>query len=134
MNYLLDTCVVSDFFKKTAAVIEHFELISPRNIYVSTITVMEVEYGLKLNPEVEKKIRPLWEALLKQIHTLSYSVQCAEASALARAVLKKGGLMVGPYDILIAGTAIAHGMTMVTSNIKEFERIPKILIQDWRKK
>lgn len=132
MNYLLDTCTISDFFKKIPSVTGHFETISPEQIHVSSITVMEIEYGLKLNSEREKKIRPLWKALIKYIHVIPYSPQCAMASATIRADLKSKGLPIGPYDILIAGTALANDMVMVTSNMDEFKRIPELSIEDWR--
>lgn len=132
MKYLLDTCVVSDFLKKNPSVINHFETVSPDKIYVSSITVMEVEYGLRLNLEREKKIQPLWKALLNLIHVIPYSLECAIASASIRALLKNKGLPIGPYDILIAGTALAHQMMMVTSNGSEFSRIPEITVEDWR--
>lgn len=132
MNYLLDTCVISDFFKKIPSVVKHFELISPEQIHISSLTVMEIEYGLRLNLEREKKIRPLWTALMKHIHVISYSPQCAVASASIRADLKNIGLSIGPYDALIAGTSLAHNMVMVTSNMDEFKRIPDITVEDWR--
>ncbi|MEI8366291.1 MAG: type II toxin-antitoxin system VapC family toxin [Parachlamydiaceae bacterium] len=132
MNYLLDTCVVSDFFKKIPAVIEHFEAISPEQIHISSITVMEIEYGLKLNPDREKKIRPLWQALLTYIHVLPYSPKCATSSASIRADLKNIGMSIGPYDTLIAGSSLANHMIMVTSNTDEFKRIPEITLENWR--
>ena len=133
MNYLLDTCVISDFFKKNPSVIAHFEQVSPAQIHVSTITVMEIEYGLRLNVDREKKIRPLWETLLQQIKVILLCHQCAIAIATIRARLKNTGLAIGPYDSLIAGTALAHHLIMVTSNSKEFNRLPEIEIEDWRK-
>lgn len=132
MNYLLDTCVVSDFIKKNGSVVKRFEKTSPDKIHVSSITVMEVEYGLRLNLEREKKIRPLWNGLLNYIQVISYSPQCAIASASIRASLKKAGMSIGPYDALIAGTSLAHEMIMVTSNVGEFKRIPEITVEDWR--
>lgn len=134
MNYLLDTCVVSDFFKKNPCVVKHFKEISPEKIHVSSITVMEIEYGLRLNLEREKKIRPLWKALLDHIHVIPFSPQCSVASASIRARLKMTGLSIGPYDVLIAGTSLAHEMIMVTSNCCEFKRIPEITVEDWRDK
>jgi len=70
---------------------------------------------------------------LSCIQVVSYSSQCALASASIRANLKTKGIPIGPYDILIAGTCMAHGMIMVTSNIGEFERISELKIEDWRK-
>lgn len=133
MNYLLDTCVISDFFKKIPSVIHRFEKLSPEQLHISSIAIMEIEYGLKLNPEREIKIRPLWTALLRHINILNYSQKCSIASASIRAELKTLGCLIGPYDILIAGTALAENMIMVTSNGKEFSRIPHIRIEDWRK-
>lgn len=132
MSYLLDTCVISDFFKKIPAVIKHFKTISPEQIHISSITIMEIEYGLRLNIEREKKIQPLWKDLLKYIQVVAYSPQCAIASASIRADLKCRGLSIGAYDILIAGTSLAHDMIMVTSNMGEFKRIPEITVEDWR--
>lgn len=132
MNYLLDTCTISDFFKKIPTVINHYKSISPESIHISSITVMEIEYGLRLNAERAKKIQPLWKELIKHIHVVTYSPQCAIASAMVRATLKSQGLPIGPYDVLIAGTAIAHQMTIVTSNINEFTRIHNVAIEDWR--
>ncbi len=132
MTYLLDTCVISDLFRKMPSVIKHFEAISPGKIHVSSITVMEIEYGLRLNPEREKKIQPVWKSFLEIIHVISFSTQCACASASIRASLKVKGLSIGPYDSLLAGTSLAHDMIMVTSNINEFNRVPKLIVEDWR--
>jgi tRNA(fMet)-specific endonuclease VapC len=133
MNYLLDTCVISDFFKKLPSVVKHFKEISPEKIHVSSITVMEIEYGLKLNKERDSKIRPLWSALLNHIQVVSYSPNCSIASASIRATLKNIGTSIGPYDVLIAGTALAENLIMVTSNASEFGRISELTFEDWRK-
>lgn len=132
MNYLLDTCVVSDFFKKDASTIAHFEKLSPSQLFVSTVTVMEIEYGLKLHAEREKKIRPLWKVLLKQIQVIPFCIECAEVAAELRAILKSRGLPIGPFDILIAATAQAHDQVLVTSNMSEFSRVQGLEIENWR--
>lgn len=132
MNYLIDTCVVSDFFKKIPLTIEHFERLSPKQIHISTITVMEIEFGLQLHAEREKKTRPLWDNLLKWIQVVPFSPACVISAATLRSHLKTEGLPVGPYDILIAGTALASQMVIVTSNLKEFHRMPGLTIENWR--
>lgn len=134
MKYLLDTCVISDFFKKVPSVVERFQALPPDEIYISSITVMEIEYGLRLNLQRATKIQPLFKDLCNMIHVAFYTSQCAEASASIRAHLKNQGLPIGPYDLLLGGTAIAHRMILVTSNCKEFIRISNITIEDWREK
>lgn len=132
MNYLIDTCVVSDFFKKIPSVVENFKRLSPKQIHISSITVMEIEYGLNLHKEREKKIRPLWEQLLKYTQVTSFSHACAVSAAAIRSQLKSAGQPISAYDILIAGTAIANDMVMVTSNLKEFNRVSGMTVEDWR--
>jgi len=132
MNYLLDTCTVSDFFKKMPASIAHFAALSPSQLYISTITVMEVEYGLKLHKEREVKIRPLWTALLQNISVVPFSHADAVFAAKIRAQLKEVGLPIGAYDIQLAGTALANNFIFVTSNSGEFKRIAEITIENWR--
>jgi tRNA(fMet)-specific endonuclease VapC len=132
MNYLLDTCVISDFFKKIPSVVDHFQKLTPDQLYISSITVMEIEYGLLLHAERERKIRPLWEDVMRALHVIPFSHLCAAASATLRARTKRLGISIGPYDILIAGTAMAHNMCVVTSNLREFMRISDISVEDWR--
>lgn len=131
MNYLIDTCILADFFKKIPAVVERFRETSPGQIYLSSITVMEIEYGLKLNPERTKKIRPLWNQLVKHVQTIPFSDACAVAAAAVRSQLKQEGLPIGPYDILIAGTAIANDLIVVTANLKEFQRVSSLKVENW---
>jgi len=52
-------------------------------------------------------------------------------AAIIRAQLEKKGLRIGPYDLLIAGLARSRGMTLVTNNIREFERIAELHLENW---
>jgi tRNA(fMet)-specific endonuclease VapC len=55
----------------------------------------------------------------------------AHASALIRADLEKKGLPIGPFDTLIAGTAMSNNLILVTRNTKEFSRVKSLQIDDW---
>lgn len=132
MKYLLDTCVISDFIKGNKNVVQKIKSEQPVNLAVSSVTVMELYYGLKLNPQRAKKIAPVISALLQTITIIPYDNLCAEQTAVFRAQLKVIGTPIGPYDIMIAGTAIQHRMIMVTANVKEFERINLLTIENWR--
>ncbi len=132
MRYLLDTCTVSYFFRKDESVILRMKELSPSNLAISTITVHEIEYGLALEPLREAKLRPLWQAFLDQINVITFDIQTARIAADIRAYLKKQGNLIGAYDILIAATAISNQLVCVTSNKGEFNRIPQLMIEDWR--
>lgn len=132
MNYLLDTCVISDLLKKHPQVCARMESCSPQSLSISTISVMEVEYGLALHPERMGKISPIWTAFQKLISIESFTVSDAIAAAQIRSLLKKQGNLIGPYDLLLAGMAFAREWTLVSSNCREFERVKGLAIEDWR--
>ena len=131
MKYLLDTCIISYFLKKYPKVIEILQTHSPKDIAVSAITIHEIEYGLKLHPEKEPKIRHIWQELLDQINVLDVNNIVAIESAHLRSYLKTRGIMIGNYDLLISATARAYNMICVTSNIDEFTRVPELVIENW---
>ena len=132
MKYLLDTCTVSDFVKGQPNVLARIKAISPALIAVSTLTRMEVEYGLALNADRSRKLAPVLQAFFSTISTLPFEVADALAAAAIRAALKTKGQPIGAYDVLIAGTALARGLVVVTSNVGEFQRIGGLQVEDWR--
>ena len=132
MKYLLDTCTVSDFVKGQPNVLARIKAISPTLIAVSALTRMEVEYGLVLNAERARKLAPVLQAFFSTISTLPFEVADALAAAAIRAALKTKGQPIGAYDVLIAGTALARGLVVATSNVGEFQRIGGLQVEDWR--
>lgn len=132
MKYLLDTCVISDFVKGDANVHARLKAERPSDLVISSVTLMEIEYGLALNPSRAKKLAPIIQSLLQVIAVISYEDKEAAATAKIRAELKKQGTPIGPYDVMIAGTAQANQLIMVTSNTGEFERVSGIDLEDWR--
>jgi tRNA(fMet)-specific endonuclease VapC len=132
LNWLLDTCVLSDFARGEPGALGRLKAISPGEIAVSTITVMEIEYGLALAPSRVQTVGPVMRALLGAVRVVSYTAEDARASASLRASLEKKGRPIGAYDILIAGAALARGLVLVTSNIKEFGRVSGLRIENWR--
>jgi tRNA(fMet)-specific endonuclease VapC len=131
MKYLIDTCTVSHFVKGHPSVSRQLKATSPELISISSISVMEIEYGLKLNLERAKIINPVIEKLLSSITILSFEKEDAEVAGNLRAHFKKIGTPIGPYDLLIAAQGIHHGLTLVTQNTKEFSRVPALIIEDW---
>ncbi|MGO9512146.1 MAG: PIN domain-containing protein [Steroidobacteraceae bacterium] len=132
MRFLLDTTVVSDFTRGVPAVLARLKATPKGDAAICTVTAMEIEYGLMLNPARARKIEPMIRALLQDVELLAYEREDATATAAIRAALAKRGTPIGPYDVMIAGTALRRGLVMVTSNGGEFERIQGLLLQDWR--
>lgn len=85
MNYLLDTCVISQFTRGNPCVVARIKGTPPRRIHVSTITCMELEYGLRLNPRRAIELRPVLDGLLNAASILAYDREDALATATIRA-------------------------------------------------
>jgi tRNA(fMet)-specific endonuclease VapC len=132
MRYLLDTCVISDFIKNEPGTQTQLKQTPPTDIAVSIITVMELRYGLALNPQRAQKIAPTIDQFLNSITIIPFTNAEAEQAAEIRALLKTQGQPIGPYDILIAATARAHQLIMVTANQSEFDRVPNLQTENWR--
>jgi tRNA(fMet)-specific endonuclease VapC len=132
MKYLLDTCTVSDFVKGQPNVLARVKATLPNLIAVSAFTRMEVDYGLALNAERAKKLAPILDAFFSTIATLPFDEADAQAAGAIRAALKTQGQPIGAYDLLIAGTGMARGLVVVTSNVGEFKRVSGLHVEDWR--
>lgn len=133
MNFLLDTCVISDFIKGESSTLDTIKSLSPSVLAISTVTLMEINYGLSLNLTRAKKIQPIIHSFLEKIHILNFSTEDAKESTLIRALLKQQGCPIGPYDILLAGTALNRKLTLVSANTNEFNRIEGLKLENWRK-
>jgi tRNA(fMet)-specific endonuclease VapC len=66
-----------------------------------------------------------------QFVVLEFDKEDARQAAEVRALLASRGAQIGPYDVLIAGQAIARRMILVTHNIREFGRVPGLRFEDW---
>jgi tRNA(fMet)-specific endonuclease VapC len=93
---------------------------------------MEIDYGLFLTAERARRVVPMLEAFFSVVATLPFDEADARAAAAIRAALKSRGRPIGAYDVLIAGTAVARGLVVVTSNLDEFERVSALQIENWR--
>jgi len=93
---------------------------------------MELKYGLAINPQRALKIQSMIESLLGSITILPFGVAEAEQAAQIRSILKTAGTPIGAYDVLIAAIALTHNHIVVTSNVREFQRVPSLQIENWR--
>jgi tRNA(fMet)-specific endonuclease VapC len=132
MRFLLDTCVVSDFVQGQQRTLDNIKSAAPQDLAASIITRMEISYGLLLNPFLARRARPITDDLFRALTILPFAEQAAEATAIVRANLKRRGRPIGAYDALIVGTALAHDLTLVTSNVREFQQVAGLRIEDWR--
>ena len=130
MKYLLDTNAMTAWAKRDSHFITRLQTLAPSDLAISVLTEHELLYGIACNPQF--RLRPVLERLLEILPKLPLDSPTVAKAALARADLRRHGLPIGPYDLLIAATALEHGLTMVTHNAREFERVPGLLVEDWQ--
>ena len=129
---VLDTNTVIYFFKGRGDVARRLLAVSPADVGVPAIVVHELETGIAKSSQPRKRRAQLY-ALLDVVQVLPFDREAAGRAARVRARLEAAGTPIGPLDVLIAGTALRHGATLVTSNSREFSRVPGLELEDWLK-
>lgn len=131
MQYLLDTNTCIAVMRNQAQVVARIQCLLPRDCAISTITSFELLTGIeKCAQPVQERAKV--EALLTAVSELVYDSAAAHESAKIRAHLESRGMSIGPYDLLLAGQAIAGGRVLVTHNVREFVRVAGLVIDDWQ--
>jgi len=121
--YLLDTCVLIELFRGNPNTCTWLSSVPASQLKISSVTVMELQAGIEYTTvKVEEKKEQL-KRVLSVFEEISFEHQDAIETAKIRAVLKRAGQMIGPYDLQLAGSALARGFTFVTGNLKEFTRV-----------
>lgn len=104
----------------------------PDQLFISSITVLEVEYGFERQPGARQKYGLRWAQLQADLDVLPFDAADARQTALIRHDLNLRGTPIGPYDLQLAGTARQRKLTLVTNNTAEFERVAGLEVVDWR--
>lgn len=128
--YLLDANAVIDLFKGRGRVAERVLATSPGEIGLAAVVLYELEVGAAKSKRPEAHRRQI-EELARLARFVPFGQAEARSAARIRAALEAEGRKIGPYDTLIAGTAMAHGAVLVTRNVSEFERIDGLVVEDW---
>ena len=130
MMYILDTNTLIYFFKGVGHVAEHLLAVPPKDIGLPAIVVFELKVGIAKSTSPKKRKLQL-KQLTEVVNVLPFGFDEASHAADIRSRLESQGRPIGPYDILIAATALSKKGVMVTHNIKEFKRIKGLQIEDW---
>ncbi len=134
MIYALDSNILSALLKKDSHVEEQLKAaVDNNNQYViPPIVYYEVKRWLVLkNATAQLKA---FENFCRLIPKINIDLECLEKSIEIYATLMKQGTPVGDFDILIAAYCIVNGYTLVTDNIREFERIEELKYVNWKER
>ncbi|BCL34658.1 type II toxin-antitoxin system tRNA(fMet)-specific endonuclease VapC [Nostoc sp. MS1] len=131
MQYLLDTNICIYLIKqKPQKVLDKFQTLSIFEIGISSITVAELEYGVAKSQQKEKNRTALLQFLLP-LEIVEFNQASATIYGSIRSYLESQGSVIGAMGMLIAAHALSLGVTLVSNNIREFSRIPNLLLENW---
>lgn len=131
MKYMLDTNACIRFLKgDSPGLLKNINAVTQNQIGVSSVVCFELYYGAYKSMRVNETI----EKLNRFLGLFTIVPVAEETSIIAgriRAQLEKKGTPIGPYDLLIAASALEYSCTLVSHNTKEFLRIEELALADW---
>ena len=129
--YLLDTniCIYA-IKKKPILVLEQIKEKSKLGIYISALTVAELEYGIENSTKIEENRVSLLK-YLSLFNILPFDDRDAIPYGKLKTKLRKEGQFIGPIDMLLAAQALSKDLIFVTNNTKEFRRIENLKLENW---
>lgn len=131
-RFMLDTNVISDLIKDPMGKLaKQLELEGESNVCSSIIVASELRYGVAKSGSSELGLRV--DAALSAIEILPFNVPADSEYGKLRAKLATKGKPIGPNDLLIAAHALSLGLTLVTDNVREFNRVSGLSVVNWRR-
>jgi tRNA(fMet)-specific endonuclease VapC len=128
VKYLLDTNAVIAVLKGDAVFLKHMRRRRPQDFGIPAIVAHELFYGAYKSRRRSDNITRV-DAL--QFEILGFDREDARSAGELRAALAAAGTPIGPYDVLIAGQALARSLILITRNTREFNRVGGLRVENW---
>ena len=130
LKYMLDTNIVIYVIKRRPLeVLETFNA-HAGHLCISAITLSELLHGAEKSAQPERNLRQV-EDFISRLEVLPYGLKAAAHYGEIRANLERSGTPIGVNDLHIAGHARSEGLVLVTNNLKEFERVKALRLENW---
>jgi len=130
LKYLLDTNIVIYVIKRRPLEVMGVFNENAGRMAISAITLSELYHGAEKSAKVTQNLAVV-EEFASRLEVLPYSTKASQHYGDIRAELEKAGRTIGVNDLHIAAHARSEGLTLVTNNLGEFERVPGLLLENW---
>ncbi len=128
MRYLLDSNIVIALMARHVGVTGRLTKLTPGDVALPSIVMFELMFGAFNSTRPAENLDRLARLAFP---VAEFDLDDARAAGEVRAALKRRGTPIGPYDVMIAGQALARNLILVTANVREFERVASLRIEDW---
>jgi tRNA(fMet)-specific endonuclease VapC len=132
MRYLLDTnACIAHLSGRSRELTERLRATASSQVAICSVVKAELLYGARKSAKVEVNLARL-AAFFVPLVCLPFDDAAAEQYGLIRFSLEQQGTPIGPNDLMIAATALANGLTVVTANEAGFRRVPGLVVENWQ--
>ncbi len=133
MGVLIDSSVLIAHERGRASLEDRLAGREDEEFFLSAVTASELLHGVHRagDSNVRSRRAAFVEAVLERFPLLSVDLATARAHARIWAELTSQGRLIGPHDLWLAATCLAHGLTMITGNAREFARVPGLDVETW---
>jgi len=133
MKYLWDTDTCIYLLNGNTVIEEKLRSVGEKDICTSIVNIAELKFGAYNSSQVESNLKRI-ERLASILNVINdFNNEIATIFAKNKAILRKNGIIIGDFDLLIGSFALAYNLTIVTNNIEHFRHIPNIKIENWVK-
>jgi tRNA(fMet)-specific endonuclease VapC len=130
LKYLLDTNICIYAIKRKPVQVRRALNAHRGQVAISAVTLMELFYGAEKSSSPRGNLEVI-ESFAARLTVLAYDNAAASCTAQLRAEQAAAGTQIGAYDQMIAGHARSQGLTVVTNNLREYARVPGLVLEDW---
>ena len=128
-RYLLDTCICVFLFRQNA---ERLDAIGASECFVSEVTIAELTYGAYKSNRVKENLE-LLERFVRRVNIVPFA-DSIDFFAQEKNRLRTLGIPIDDFDLLIAASAYANNLVLVTDNLKHFQNIKGLMVENWVKR
>ena len=130
IKYMLDTNIIIYTIKSRPARVRETFNQHDGQMCISSVTYGELVYGAEKSAQPERNLADI-EGLVARLEIVPFDRHAAEHFGQLRSELYRIGQPIGPYDMMIAASARAEGLVLVTNNENEFARVPGLRVENW---
>jgi len=131
--FIFDTDIYTNIMRKAPSetLLNRLKKVPRRNQFTTTITIAEVYYGIMKASNRPRLLKLFEDVLLPRATILPFDFSAAKKYGEIRSFLEKQGTPLAQADLQIASITLSMNMTLITGNLKHFQRIPQITVENW---
>ncbi len=130
MKYLLDTDTCVYWLRGHSVLRDRLAEVGPEELAISIVSLSELRYGAAYSSQADQNQRAI-DDFVSGLAVVGLTAEAARIFGDVKAALRRDGMLIEDLDLLIAATARAFGLTLVTNNLRHFSRVPDLAVQNW---